>query len=305
MTDPSPKRTPPVPVEAFLHEPPLAAAQPTSLAAISDAGDGDRAAELQAWLTGTGTPAPLPGRAGPSNLVRCGEELLVVDLGNGVGYQLMRLGIHPREIDYAVITHHHFDHNIDLGYFLLAPWAQKVPSTPPTILGPPGTVEYVNRILAAHDYDIRARQPHGFDHHELQPAVVEVADGDRLERPGWSMTAIRVDHDPVAEAFGYRFDAGGRSVTFSGDTRPNANLIRRAHASTALVHEAIFPGFGIPEYHTLATDVGKVAADADVGRLLLTHLLPGDRADREWLDFAGEGFDGPITVGSDLLEIPL
>lgn len=305
MTGQPTDRTPPVPVDAFLHEPPLAAAQPTTLAAISEADAGDRPVDLRAWLTGTGTPAPLPGRAGPSNLVRCGDEVVVIDLGNGVGYQLMRLGIHPRDVDFAVITHHHFDHNVDLAYFLLAPWAQKVPSSPPTILGPPGTVEYVNRILAAHDYDIRARRPHGFDHRELQPAVVELVDGDRLVRPGWSLTAIRVDHDPVAWAFGYRIDAGARAITFSGDTRPNANLVRRAAGSTALVHEAIFPGFGIPEYHTLANDVGKVAAEAGVERLLLTHLLPGDRADHEWVELAGPGFDGPITVGQDLLEVPL
>lgn len=284
--------------------PPLAAGRQVTLDQVNELGHREPPADpVRIWLTGTGTPAPLPGRRGPSNLLQLGEQLVVVDVGNGAAFQLAQLGFHPREVDVVAITHHHFDHNVDLAYFLLAPWAQKAESRPPTIVGPPGTLRYVDRVLAAHDYDIRVRQPHGFHHEDLEPPVVEIEDGDVVLGRGWSMTAVRVDHHPVDQAFGYRFDVGPRSVAFSGDTRPCDNLVERFQGVDILVHEAIYPGFGIPDYHTLASDVGRVASRAGAGKLVLTHLLPGDRTDEDWLHLATQGFDGPVVVGRDLMEL--
>lgn len=60
-----------------------------------------------------------PGRR---RTTRSGHSLSrKVDCGNGVLYQLAKLGIAPREITHVFITHHHVDHNADLGYLLVAP----------------------------------------------------------------------------------------------------------------------------------------------------------------------------------------
>ncbi|MGH3468728.1 MAG: MBL fold metallo-hydrolase, partial [Thermocrispum sp.] len=136
---------------------------------------------------------------------------------------------------------------------------------------------------------------------ELAPRVVEVEDSTTLHGDAWSATAFRVDHLPVDQAFGYRFDGGVNSVVISGDTAPCDNLIRHAQGADLLIHEVLYPGFGIPEYHTLSTDVGKVATRAAVKRLVLTHLIPGDLEDRVWLEDVQRDFEGPITVGHDLL----
>jgi ribonuclease BN (tRNA processing enzyme) len=58
--------------------------------------------------------------------------------------------------------------------------------------------------------------------------------------------------------------------------------------------------------HTPLSDVGRVAAEAGVGRLVLTHFIPGDDevADEDWLKGV-EGFDGEVVVGRDLLELTL
>jgi len=276
-----------------------ARATPESLSAGTVADSEER---LRMWLTGTGTPFPLPGRAGPSTLLQAGGELLLVDCGNSCAYQIQRLGFDWRQVTHIFITHHHVDHNADLAYFLLSGWMTGR-TTPPNVIGPPGTLEYVNRTLAAQDYDIRVRVPHGKDPEQLRVRVVEVEDGDRITSAGWRATAFRVDHMPVDQAFGYRFDAGGRSVVISGDTRPCDNLVKHAQGVDVLIHEAIYPGFGIPSYHTLAADVGKVAARARAKHLVLTHLLPGHLPDEQWLRDISPHYDGPVTVGQDLLEI--
>ncbi|MBW3549147.1 MAG: hypothetical protein KY452_13585 [Actinobacteria bacterium] len=59
--------------------------------------------------------------------------------------------------------------------------------------------------------------------------------------------------------------------------------------------------------HTPLSRVGEVAAAAGVGRLVLTHFIPGDDAlpDDVWVKGAGAGFDGEVVVGHDLLELAL
>jgi ribonuclease BN (tRNA processing enzyme) len=75
------------------------------------------------------------------------------------------------------ITHHHVDHNADLGYLLVAPWTLKGHHRAPVVLGPPGTFEYTRRVLAAQDFDLRVRRHHGYVPATAAPAVVELNDG--------------------------------------------------------------------------------------------------------------------------------
>lgn len=285
----------------FLNEPPLVRASEISPSQIE--ARGRPSDSLEVWLTGTGTPIVFPHRFGPSTVLRAGDQVMVVDCGNGTAYQLAKLGIGLKEITHIFLTHHHVDHNVDLGFLLMSPWVGPETYRAPYVIGPPGTLEYLNRILAAHDYDIRVRIPHGYDPDILAPPVVEIEDGDVIQGAGWRSRAIKVDHSPVDQAFGYRFDTDKQSVVISGDTKPCDNLIKNAQEADVLIHEAIFPGFGIPEYHTLSTDVGEVASSAKAKRLVLTHLIPGDRKDEEWLEHAQQGYGGPITVGRDLLKV--
>jgi len=133
------------------------------------------------------------------------------------------------------------------------------------------------------------------------------------------VSAFLVEHDPVQPAFGYRFDAEGRSLVVSGDTRPCANLLRWSRGVHVLVHECCemaktswFPGCGWPtledkirdlaSYHTQPDQVGLVAREARARTLVLTHLMPGsDRA--ELAAAAAKPFGGPVAVGEDLMEV--
>jgi ribonuclease BN (tRNA processing enzyme) len=132
--------------------------------------------------------------------------------------------------------------------------------------------------------------------------------------------ATLVDHSPCWPAFAFRFDTDDGSVTFSGDTNRNQNLIKMAAGTDLLVHEVIdsnwveslFPDPTTPEaqaiiahllgVHTLIEDVGGVAEDAGAGSLVLTHFVPANTPYKRWLE-AGKGYSGRLIVGNDLLEI--
>jgi ribonuclease BN (tRNA processing enzyme) len=145
-------------------------------------------------------------------------------------------------------------------------------------------------------------------------------------------TAILVRHAPVFPAFAYRFDTAAGSVVVSGDTAPCQNLIALAKGADILVHEVFDddelargggpdPGDGgadgdweaqrrqhhLRTSHTGASDVGAIAADAGVGRLVLTHFVPGDDGlpDDHWRTRIGDAFDGELVVGRDLMELAL
>ncbi|MGD7002583.1 MBL fold metallo-hydrolase [Corynebacterium halotolerans] len=135
------------------------------------------------------------------------------------------------------------------------------------------------------------------------------------------VTATLVIHPPIAPAFAFRFDTEGGSVTISGDTRPSDNLVTLAEKTDLLLHEAIdfdwvstvYPGRTELERasadhhrksHTSPVEAGEIAARADVGRLALHHVVPGN-SPRAVFQAAATSFAGEVLVPDDLDVIAL
>ncbi|PBC55273.1 MBL fold metallo-hydrolase [Rhodococcus sp. ACPA1] len=131
------------------------------------------------------------------------------------------------------------------------------------------------------------------------------------------VTATLVPHGPVYPSLAYRFDTEDGAVTFSGDTAKSPNVVRLAQGSDILVHEVIDVDFyaqtsgpALVEHmihaHTTAQDVGRVATDADVRQVVLSHIGPGDPrqvTDDQWERGVKSTFAGTVTVGHDLVRI--
>ncbi|WP_265443449.1 MBL fold metallo-hydrolase [Flexivirga meconopsidis] len=138
----------------------------------------------------------------------------------------------------------------------------------------------------------------------------KVMEDDRV-----SVSAVLVPHGPVFPAFAFRFDTDHGSVTFSGDTRLNDNLLGLARGSDVLVHEAIADPRKIGltgaqldhqlQSHVLNSEVGGVAQRSDVPHLVLSHLVDWGREINigEWTRLARRGYDGKVTVGQDLMRL--
>ena len=61
----------------------------------------------------------------------------------------------------------------------------------------------------------------------------------------------------------------------------------------------------VAAYHTLSSEVGKIAAEAGAGALALTHFVPPS-ADREaLLAEVRADFTGPVIIGEDLMRVDL
>ena len=62
-----------------------------------------------------------------------------------------------------------------------------------------------------------------------------------------------------------------------------------------------------PSSHSSPEQVGEIATQADVGTLVLTHLVPGDFEvpEEEWEARVRPHFDGEVLCGVDLDEFAL
>ena len=147
--------------------------------------------------------------------------------------------------------------------------------------------------------------------------------GDERELDGVQVTTREVPHVDYLECLARRLDAGGSSMVYSGDTRPAPDvLVPLADGVDVLIHEAYTEAaleqFASPlpekvqrnihkafeSSHSGAVAVGKLAAEAGAGRLVLTHLLPQE-SDASVIDACAQHFRGEIIVAHDGLGLEL
>ena len=155
--------------------------------------------------------------------------------------------------------------------------------------------------------------------------VTEVSGtGPVMQDDNVKVSSVVVQHPPVKPALGYRFDFHDRSIAFSGDTTPLEAMAQMAKGADVLVHEAMYiPALedylhaqiakGRPvkfeDYmahmkadHSPVEDVGRIAAQAGVKTLVLSHLTPAldSISDDTWRAPAAKHFSGEIIVARDL-----
>jgi ribonuclease BN (tRNA processing enzyme) len=262
-------------------------------------------------------------RAQSSSVVLIKDVPYVVDCGEGVGRQLVFANVPLRNLRHIFITHHHSDHNLDYGNLIYDAWVSGFKGRIDTY-GPPPLEKMTKLYFDMNAYDINIRIPDE-GRSPLQPMVIThefTKDGVVMQNEHVKVTAALVNHPPVEPSFAYRFDTADRSIVFSGDTTPWNNLIKLAQGADILVHEVIHkPSLArlmaripnadrlvdhIVASHTTHIDVGKVAKEAGVKTLVLTHFVPSDDpslTDEMWIEGAKTHFDGKIIVGKDLMEI--
>ena len=270
---------------------------------------------IEVTLLGTGSPIPDARRAGPSTLVRAGDQTFLVDCGRGVLMRTAALGVGANAISALLLTHLHSDHIADLGDVLISRWVSNfAPNQPPLpIIGPPGTAEVVENTLKAFGPDIGYRIAHHADLTAPPPVEVEeVTDGVVWGRDGVAITVAPTDHRPVAPTIGFRIEHNGASVVLAGDTVPCPTLDALAAGAGALVHTVIRKDLvdampmqrirDICDYHSTVEQAADTAARAGVGILILTHYVPPIAPGQEddWRALAATVFDRQIEIGDDL-----
>jgi len=242
-----------------------------------------------------------------------------VDAGRGATIRLFQLGKGSllRSVDAVLLTHLHSDHTVGLPDLWLTGWILGR-KTPLAVYGPAGTRAMMLGLERAYEADIHIRRDLD-EHFPAAGIAVEATDvepGIVFEKDGLKVTAFAVDHRPVTPAYGYRIDYQGRSVVFSGDTRPSDNLVEHARGADVLVHEVVSPEVErrasetdpavigkIIAHHTTPEDAGRIFARVRPRLAVYSHIVPSPATAADLLPATRKTYRGWVVVGEDLMTI--
>jgi len=294
-------------------------------------------------LLGTaGGPRGTIDRAQPSNVLMVRGAPYLIDAGNGVAHQLDLAGVPFTSIRHIFITHNHDDHNADWGTLMGREFTSGQ-NEPMTVYGPRGTesmrkgfLQYFAPNVAAHYLEGAVNVPPEkviLAHDIPGPGLVYQDSNIRL-------TAVENCHFHFSkgspgfqwqQSFAFKFETPDRVIVFSGDTGPCQNVLSDfAKGADILVHEVINlpaversiaarndgtysrPGQreGLLKHlqteHTTPEEIGRVAKEAGVKLVVLTHIVAGSTppadADASYIEAVKRNYSGQVVVGRDLME---
>ncbi len=259
---------------------------------------------------GTAASAPTAQRGPSALLVRRGGERLLIDCGEGTQRQLLRSNVGLVDLREVFLTHYHADHYLGLPG-MMKTFALRGREVPLTIYGPPGLDDLfaaLRRVFGRLTYDyelvtLRAGDVLERDRYDLvifdvqhgapavgyallehtRPGHFDVAAADALGVPNGPERgllqdgqAVVVDGRTVAPEDVLGPPRPGRKVVVAGDSAPSATVAEIARGADVLVHEATFLSDeeerARETMHSTATGAAKLARDAGVQLLALTHI---------------------------------
>jgi ribonuclease Z len=262
--------------------------------------------DLSLFFAGTAGSVPTPKRGLPALLLRAGGERILFDCGEGTQHQLLR-SIGLPDIDAIFITHLHLDHWLGLPG-MIKTFDMRDRDRPLDLFGPPGLnalyQQVLKPIIGRTKYPLEVIE---LEHHEEvgfdEFAIASFPVSHRIEaygyafieddRPGrFDVEAARALGVTEGPDFG-RLQRGetvngvkpeqvvgedrtGRRIVYTGDTAPVQSVEIYAHHADLLVHEATFcedeKARARETGHSTAAQAARIAAEADVKLLALTHL---------------------------------
>jgi len=265
-------------------------------------------------ILGSGGPRINPERASASYLLWVDSKARVlVDTGGGAYLRFGQSRAQLADLALAAITHLHPDHVADLPAILWT--SNSLRSEPLPIVGPSGSdgmtdfQTFLNRLFDANTGAFQVlRNTLGAPPAPVAGGgvrlAISVADAKSpqattvFDKDGYTVTAFGIPHGPFP-TLAYRVQTRGVSIVFSSDqTGTNPAFVDFARGANVLImHMAIAVGEKSP-LHASPAVVGRIAQQAGVGRLILSHIGIFD------LDAAiaevKQAYTGPLTVGADL-----
>ncbi len=243
---------------------------------------------VQVVFLGTADAFSSGGRGHTSVLVEDSQGRLLVDCGATTPHALARLGIERAGVGAVALTHLHGDHFAGTAFLLLE--GAKKGRGPLLLAGPPlaaSRVEALFRTL----YPTTADRPRGFflEYRELEP-------GEAIDLGGRRLVAFEARHPAGAPlSLSYRLETDGRTLAFSGDTGPEADLEALAAGADLFVCECSLAREERSPKHLSVDDVERRRPGWTAKRVVLTHLSEASRREAAALSGVEVADDGLVV----------
>lgn len=278
-------------------------------------------------------PNGLITRAQPANALLVGDDLYLVDAGDGAVGQLKKSGLDVDDVNGLFISHNHFDHTGGV-LALLGLRMQLNADITLAIYGPPGTREFIDGLLEGMEPAREAAYGMPGQSWKANVEVTELVDGSLVELNGFSVKVAENTHFKIpgdgstpekAKSLSYRFDLEDRSIVYTGDTGPSKAVEKLAKNADILISEMMdipailkiirsdnpkMPQANLDRiewhfraHHLLPIQVGELAANAGVKRVVVTHMAPNISSEEMANGYRAEIaelFKGEIDIADDL-----
>lgn len=243
---------------------------------------------VQLQILGSGGPELTDRRASTSYLLSLdGNALALIDTGSGSALNFEKSGASLNDLKFVLFSHLHVDHSADFAAYLKAFYFSRRDNDL-FVYGPegnrwmPGTIEFLNGLAGSEglyrylsEY-IDKRTPSRFKVRPKNIAIDEKSSKVVYRDKQVSLSAIPVHHGPIP-TLAWRIELAGCAVTFSGDMNNQYRTLSRLakHSDILVAHNAIPEkqgGVG-RKLHMPPSEIGKIAAQAQVRKLILSHRM--------------------------------
>ncbi len=265
---------------------------------------------MELIFLGTSSALPTKNRSHPAIALKAFGEIILLDCGEGLQRQMSLVGLSPMKINHIFITHLHGDHFLGLPG-LVQSMAFRGRREPLHIFGPWGTAQLMDHIedlgyystnfpiythevssglvLDEEDFKVycspalhnvpnlayrieEKRSPKFLKDRAVKLGVKPGPDFGRLQ----AGTPVKVGDRIIKPEQVLGKERKGRRIVYSGDTQPCPSMVEFAQEADVLIHEATFEedlkDRAIETGHSTAQDAARIAKDARVKNLILTHI---------------------------------
>jgi ribonuclease BN (tRNA processing enzyme) len=217
---------------------------------------------------------------------------ILFDLGSGAFGALQRY-CDPLTIDAVFLSHLHPDHCIDMtGFYVMRKYNPAGHQGQVPVYGSQGVAD---RLARAYDTPADPGMHKEFEFHHLADHLGDDGGGRAITIGPFAVLPIPVVH-PV-EAYGFRVEAAGQTMAYTGDTGECDSLARLALGVDLLLAEASYVANkdNKPGVHLTGAQAGAVATAGAVGQLVLTHV-PAWHDSAIMQREAAEVYAGPLSL---------
>ena len=219
---------------------------------------------MKLYILGSGTCVPYERRGSSGYALRLPKSTLLLDCGNGTTWKLEKVGINYLDIDHIFLSHFHPDHTADLIPFLFATkYAQSSQRVKELhIRGAEGLINFFSALKGVYNGWIT---PDCLNVSEIKEGAMEFQD--------FRVVVRKTIH--IESSIAYRIESEGKSLVYSGDTDYSESLIDLAKDADTLILECSAPDQESKvKGHLTPDEVTRIANEAKVKRLIITHLYP-------------------------------
>jgi ribonuclease Z len=244
---------------------------------------------LTLTFLGTGAAIPTLDRNVASLAVQREGETLLFDCGEGTQRQMMRYGV-GFSLGEIFFTHYHSDHLLGLTGLVRTMGMQDRSA--------PGAARVLGGMLSV-----------GVERNKFPVEIVEVQPGDRLARADYEIVVFPTEHR--ADTVGYALVEGERLGRFHPERArelgvPEGPLWGRLHrGETIELPDGRRVAPSDETGHSTASEAARVALEAGVRRLVLTHISARYSREAPELALEAQALFPETIVARDGLALPV